>query len=37
MNIQFGPVLSMCPITEIVSLLSDGPVNDLDFSSQCLA
>jgi hypothetical protein len=30
MNIQFGPVSWMRPITEVVSLLSDEPVNDVD-------
>ena len=33
MNIQFRPVSWMCPITEIVSLLSDGPLNDVELPS----
>jgi hypothetical protein len=33
MNIQFGPVSWLRPITEVVSLVSDEPVNDVDIPS----
>jgi len=28
-----GPISWMCPITEMVSLLADGPVNDVELPS----
>ena len=31
MDIQFGPVSWMCPITEVVSLLSNEPGNEWIF------